>query len=197
MKTILVIDDKDDVRSVIVTTLKDSGFATVEAVDAANGIQLAATRRPDLILCDVNMPDMDGYQTLSAIRELSTSATTPFILMTGNADRNVFRRGMVSGADDFLIKPFTPDELVQAIVSRLVRQMEMEWDASQRAEQVRVDALRKISREIAAPIDGLLGAVTSIMVDYASLNPEAASLNARQINESTARLNLLAQNWAH
>ena len=196
MKNILVIDDKDDIRSVVVSTLTGAGFLTEQAADAVHALKLSLTYKPDLILCDVNMPDMDGYQTLSAIRELPHLAVVPFILMTGSADRDGFRRGMACGADDFLVKPFTPEELVQAVVSRLVRQMELEWEASQRAEKLRADAVHQFSEEISAPINGLLGAVTSIMVDYACMRPEAASDGARQINESAARLNQLAQRWA-
>jgi CheY-like chemotaxis protein len=196
MKRILVIDDKDDIRSVIVSTLTTAGFASEQAADADEALQLAITRRPDLILCDVNMPNMDGYQTLSAIREIPHLASVPIILMTGSADRDGFRRGMACGADDFLLKPFTPEELVQAVVSRLVRQMELEWEATQRAEKLRADAVHQFSEELSDPINGLLGAVTSIMVDYACMRPEAASDGARQINESAARLNQLAQRWA-
>jgi CheY-like chemotaxis protein len=196
MKKILVIDDKDDVRSVIVSSLTNAGFSTEQAADANQALHLAITHRPDLVLCDVNMPDMDGYQTLSAIRELPHLSFVPIILMTGSADRDGFRRGMACGADDFLNKPFTPEELVQAVVSRLVRQMELEWEAAQRAEKLRADAVHQYAEELSAPINNLLGAVTSIMVDYACMRPEAATDGARQINESATRLNQLAQRWA-
>jgi two-component system, sensor histidine kinase and response regulator len=196
VKKILVIDDADDIRSVIVSTLTTARFATAEAADATSALELAATWKPDLILCDINMPEMDGYQTLSAIRELPHLAVVPIILMTGSADRDGFRRGMACGADDFLIKPFTPEELVQAVVSRLVRQMDLEWEAIQRAEKLRADAVHQLTEEISDPINGLLGAVTSIMVDYACMRPEAATDGVRQINESAERLNQLAQRWA-
>lgn len=196
VKKILVIDDKDDIRSVIVSSLTTASFATEQAADAGNALKIAANWKPDLILLDVNMPEMDGYQTLSAIRELPHLAVVPIILMTGSADRECFRRGMVCGADDFLIKPFTPEELVQAVVSRLVRQMDMEWEAMQRAEKLRADAVHQFSEEISEPINGLLGAVTSIMVDYACMRPDAATDGVRQINESAAQLNQLAQRWA-
>jgi two-component system, sensor histidine kinase and response regulator len=196
VKKILVIDDKDDIRSVIVSTLTNAGFSTEQAGDATQALQLSSTYKPDLILCDINMPDMDGYQTLSAFREIPHLSLVPIILMTGSANRDGFRRGMACGADDFLVKPFTPEELIQAVVSRLVRQMELEWETTQRAEKLRADAVHQFSEELSDPINGLLGAVTSIMVDYACMRPEAATDGARQINESAARLNQLAQRWA-
>jgi CheY-like chemotaxis protein len=197
MKTILVIDDKDDVRSVVIATLTQSGFSTREARNGPQGLQLAMACKPDLILCDVNMPGMDGYHTLSAIREIPAISAVPFILMTGSVDKNGFRRGMVKGADDVLMKPFDADELIEAVMSRLVRQTQLEWEAYQRAEKLRDDAVHKLSQELAAPINGILGAVTSIMVEYAALKPEQASVSARQINESATRLNQLTQNWVH
>jgi CheY-like chemotaxis protein len=196
MKTILVIDDSDDVRSFITTTMNVSGFSTLEAADAAQGVQLAKTTQPDLILCDIRMPGMDGYAALSTIRELPGIAGIPFILMTGSADRDGYRRGMTGGADDFLWKPFSADELVQAVVSRLVRHGELELKNCERAEKLRHDAVDQLSKELSVPLNGLLGAITSIMVDYAAMNPEGAYTTARQINESAARINELAQNWA-
>ena len=79
---------------------------------------MIAEEKPDLVLCDVNMPAMSGYETLAAVRESSQTATIPFILMTGLVSREVFAAGMVCGADDYLVKPFTADELIEAVMSR-------------------------------------------------------------------------------
>jgi DNA-binding response OmpR family regulator len=196
MKTILVIDDNDDVRSIIVTTLKDSSFATLEAHSGAQGIELAKTGKPDLILCDVAMPDMDGFQTLASLRATPATSAVPVILMTGSTDRNGMRRGMACGADDFLVKPFRADELIEAVVSRLVRQTDLQWEAFQRAEKLRDEAMQQFSQELSVPINGILGAVTSMMVDYAAVNPAQATDTFRQINESATRLNQLTRPWA-
>jgi len=196
MKTILVIDDNEDVRLFITTTLNLSGFTTIEAADAVRGLQLAKTCNADLILCDICMPDIDGYDALSTIRKLPGVAGIPFILMTGSVDREGYRRGMTGGADDFLWKPFTAEELVQAVVARLSRHAEREWETCQRAEKMRHDAVHELSEQLSAPLNGLLGAITSIMVDYAATNPEGAYNTAKQINESAARINELAQTWA-
>lgn len=196
MKTVLVIDDNDEVRSFIATTLNLAAFSTLEAADAGTGLQLAQTGKPDLILCDICMPGMDGYAALTSIRELPEVSRVPFILMTGSSDRDGYRRGMTSGADDFLWKPFSADDLVQTVVSRLMRQAERDWEACQRADKLRHEAIHQMSQELSAPINGLLGAITSIMVEYASMNPEGAYTTSRQINESTARLNELARAWA-
>lgn len=196
VKSILVIDDSEDVRDFVVTTLRLSGYETLQAATADEGVALAQSLRPDLILCDINLPGMDGYGMLAAIRHAPEVAAIPFILMTGSAERNNFRLGMNRGADDFLQKPFSTEELLEAVVSRLVRQAQVDWETAQRAERLRHEAVHKMSAELSTPINGLLNAVTSIMVDYATQNPEGAYDTAQLINQSAARLNELAENWA-
>jgi len=137
MKNILVIDDNDDVRSIVAAVLRNFGFVVREANDGGAGIQMVLEQKPDLIITDVRMPGMDGHHLLSAIRELQATASIPVIMMTGSASHDDFRRGMVSGADDYLNKPFTPDELIEAVLSRLIRQTDMEMEAYHRANKLR------------------------------------------------------------
>jgi DNA-binding response OmpR family regulator len=128
MKTILVIDDKDEIRSVVIATLAHAGYAVRQARNGRDGILMVLAQRPDLILCDVRMPEMDGYRTLAAIRECRGTAAIPFILM-------------VCGADDYLMKPFTAHELVKAVKSRLARHTHVQTEAYQRIEKLREPAL--------------------------------------------------------
>jgi len=158
MKTVLIIDDREEIRSVVKTALTQFGFATHEASDGREGIELAQTHVPDLIICDANMNGMDGFTTLEAIREMPLFATTPFILMTGSVGKEGFRRAMNGGADDYLQKPFSTEELVEAVVSRLVRHAEMQAQAQRRAEQMRDQAVQKISEELAASFNGVMAA---------------------------------------
>ena len=137
MKNILVIDDNDDVRSVVSSVLSNFGFSVREASDGEAAIQMILAEKPDLIISDVRMPGMDGHHLLSAIRDLQATAAIPFILMTGSGSRDDFRRGMVSGADDYLYKPFTPDELIEAVLSRLVRQTDLQMEAYNHANRMR------------------------------------------------------------
>ena len=137
MKNILVIDDNDDVRSIVAAVLRNFGFVVREANDGGAGIQMVLEQKPDLIITDVRMPGMDGHHLLSAIRELQATAAIPVIMMTGSASHDDFRRGMLSGADDYLHKPFTPDELIETVLSRLIRQTDMEMEAYHRANKLR------------------------------------------------------------
>ena len=147
MKSVLVIDDQDDLRSVIVATLEYAGYAVRQANNGRDGILEVLAQRPDLILCDVRMPEMDGYRTLAAIRKFHGTAAIPFILMTGSVGRSEFRQAMVCGADDYLMKPFSALELIGAIESRLARQTHMQSAVCQRLEQLREKALPQFSPE--------------------------------------------------
>jgi diguanylate cyclase len=122
MKKILVIEDEEFVRENILELLDTEGFEVIGAENGRIGIDLAKAMTPDLILCDVMMPDLDGYGVLTKLRQESAMASTPFIFLTAKAAKTDFRQGMELGADDYLTKPFTRAELLGAITSRLKKQ---------------------------------------------------------------------------
>jgi two-component system, sensor histidine kinase and response regulator len=193
MQSVLIIDDSEEVRSVIAKALDYFGFYTRQAKDGMTGVQLALDWRPDLIICDVRMPAMDGYRTLAAVRELPAIAATPFIFLTAASDKSDMRRGMASGADDYLTKPFTTEELLEAVTTRLARQADLQCEIYKKAEKLRQDIVHLLSKEISAPLEGILGLSLSMMKEYAAFPPEKLLANAREINESVQRLNQLAK----
>src|SRR5262245_33334902 len=122
MKTILVIEDQPTMRQKTVTILKMEGFTVLEAPNGAEGIRLAQEELPDLVLCDIMMPDRDGYDVLQAVRTFRPAATTPFIFLTARGEKTDVRNGMNLGADDYLIKPVPRTTLLEAIEARFERQ---------------------------------------------------------------------------
>ncbi len=122
MIKILVIEDEESVRENILDLLEAENYDTISAADGKIGLQLAFSEAPDLVLCDLMMPEVDGYSVLTALREQIVTATIPFIFLTARSARSDFRQGMDLGADDYLTKPFTRAELLNAIVSRLSKQ---------------------------------------------------------------------------
>ncbi|HEY9703065.1 MAG TPA: response regulator, partial [Allocoleopsis sp.] len=122
MRKILVIEDELGIRENIVEMLDMEGFQPLEAENGKIGLELATIEKPDLILCDVMMPKMNGYDVLIQLRENSNTAAIPFIFLTAKSDKNDFRKGMQLGADDYLTKPCSTDELLQAINTRLKKQ---------------------------------------------------------------------------
>ncbi len=121
-KTILVIDDVAALRQEIVETLECLDYQTIAAENGEIGLQLAQAYMPDLILCDVMMPKVNGYEVYAALQNSPDTASIPFIFLSAKADRADVRRGMNLGADDYLTKPFTSEELSEAIVARLQKQ---------------------------------------------------------------------------
>lgn len=119
MKKILVVEDEASIRLNLALMLKGEGYEVDSAENGRDGIEHAKSFGPDLIVSDVMMPELDGFGMLKALRAEPRYADTPFIFLTALNDRGSMRRGMNLGADDFLNKPFTRDELVEAVNSRL------------------------------------------------------------------------------
>lgn len=122
MKTILVIEDQPIMRQKTVTILRMEGYEVLEAPNGTEGIRLALEELPDLVLCDIMMPERDGYQVLQAVRLDRAMATTPFIFFTAKGEKPDVRAGMNLGADDYLVKPTPRIELLEAIEARFERQ---------------------------------------------------------------------------
>jgi class 3 adenylate cyclase len=115
MTTVLIVEDDDAIRINITRLLKLEGFDIVSAANGREALERAQSARPDVIVSDVSMPEMDGFQLIEAVRADRTLAATPIMLLTALDDRASMRRGMASGADDYLAKPFTRAELLDAL----------------------------------------------------------------------------------
>jgi EAL domain-containing protein (putative c-di-GMP-specific phosphodiesterase class I)/CheY-like chemotaxis protein len=121
MLKILVIEDDELIRETLLQLLESHNYRVIAAENGRVGVQMALSEIPDLILCDVQMPELDGYDVLRTLRQNSLAATIPFIFLTAQSDKTDFRRGMELGADDYLTKPFTKGELLGAIASRVLK----------------------------------------------------------------------------
>ncbi|MFM2063235.1 MAG: hypothetical protein RLZZ507_2905 [Cyanobacteriota bacterium] len=119
MPKILVIEDEESVRENLLDLLMAEEFETVSAANGKIGLNLAISEVPDLILCDMMMPELDGYEVLKAVRQQPITSTIPFIFLTAKSAKSDIRQGMDMGADDYLTKPFTRSELLSAIMNKL------------------------------------------------------------------------------
>jgi diguanylate cyclase (GGDEF)-like protein len=122
MAKILVVEDEEAIRENILELLEAEDFEATGAENGLAGVQMARTIAPDLIICDVMMPDLDGFGVLKALRQDPVTATIPFIFLTAKAEKADLRQAMELGADDYLTKPCTPQEILKAIAARLERQ---------------------------------------------------------------------------
>ncbi|MDB5253566.1 MAG: transcriptional regulator [Flaviaesturariibacter sp.] len=119
MKKILLIEDNDDLRENTAEILALSGYEVLTAADGKQGVEMALAGRPDLVLCDIMMPGVDGYAVLHMLHSNEALKKLPFIFLSAKSERSDFRRGMELGADDYLTKPFSTTELLTAIETRL------------------------------------------------------------------------------
>ena len=124
MKKVLVIEDEPDMRRNLTTILRLEKFEVLSAENGRIGLELVARQRPDIILCDVMMPEMDGHAVLNQLRADKETATIPFIFLTAKGEKADLRSGMNMGADDYLTKPVDKAGLLAAISARLKRKDE-------------------------------------------------------------------------
>ncbi len=121
MKKVLVIEDEPEMRRNLATILRMESFHPVTAENGRVGVELARKEKPDMILCDVMMPDLDGYGVIAALRASAETVAIPFIFLTAKGEKPDVRAGMNLGADDYLTKPVGKADLLSAIRSRLER----------------------------------------------------------------------------
>ncbi len=126
MAKILVIEDERTTRANIVSFLESEGFKTLAAENGRLGIQLAQEHLPDLIICDILMPELDGYDVLTTLQQETQTASIPFIFLTVTATEAGFRQSLDLGADDYLSKPITSEQLRNAILAQLRKQTDLQ-----------------------------------------------------------------------
>lgn len=151
MKKVLVIEDQEDFLKGISDMLHFENFKVYTAVNGIQGLELAKEKCPDVILCDIMMPDMDGFEVLKRLNQKSSYLPIPFIFLTALSERENFRQGMELGADDYLTKPFTRKELLEAISSRIRKYSELETYIGQKITKIErqvEDKLQTLRKEV-------------------------------------------------
>jgi len=190
---ILVIEDEESVRENILEILEYEGFEAVGAEDGRVGLQRAQEQRPDLIVCDIAMPQMDGYSVLAEIRQIPETAATPFIFLTARADRPFMRHGMELGADDYLTKPFSSAELIAAISARLERQNATAQDLEKKLEDTKRQLVQMVSHELRTPLISIEMALDLISRQLSQLSPPQIQELLDYIGRGSNRLHHLVE----
>lgn len=200
MTNILVIEDEQDIRENIIETLQLGGYDVQGAFNGERGLSLAKRLKPDLILCDIMMDGVDGFGVLDALRRDDALASTPLIFITARADRRSQRRGMVSGADDYITKPFTTGELLDAVSSRLERQQMLAHSIEADLESAKRHLFDLISQEIQGPVESLALMTNAIMTQLNQLSltdiidlMDAIHYGSHRLRRVTKQITLMAQ----
>lgn len=195
MRTILVIEDDPDVLDNIQDLLIAEDYLVVPARDGREGLKQARLRQPDLILCDVMMPDVDGYEVLRALRQQPETMSIPFMFVTARAGRDDLRAGMDLGADDYLVKPFTARELLTAVRTRLERHDEQNQYYQERIEELRSNLSRTLPHELRTPLSCILGYSEFLLDVCDSVEPSELRGMLEEIHVSGQRLERLVENY--
>jgi two-component system, sensor histidine kinase and response regulator len=195
MKKVLVIEDEPQVRENIEEILNLLGFEATSAFDGMMGLQLVHQDMPDLIMCDIMMPGLDGYGVLTSLRQDEATANIPFIFLTAKVGRSDFRTGMEFGADDYLTKPFTPNELLKSIAVQLEKREVAKRQTQNQLNQLRHNISFALPHELRTPLNGILGFSELLIHDYDVLPPVEVLEIAQALRESALRLYRLTQNF--
>jgi diguanylate cyclase len=152
MLKILVIEDDAKIRKNIARLLSLEGYEVMVAENGAVGLEMALLEKPSIILCDILMPEMNGYEVLECLRKKAPDYFAPFIFVSAKGSKDDVRQGMILGADDYLTKPFTRLELLDAITSRLAKQKAFEQHYQEQIAKIETDSEDKKKYD---PITGL------------------------------------------
>lgn len=171
MKTILVIDDDETILDICAFSLQDAGYRVIKSQVGIEGVELARRHLPDIVLTDIAMPGTDGIDVLKQLREDGEVAAKQIVLMTGNAHTINVRTAMELGADDFLVKPFTAEELLRCVEARLQR-AQVHWRIGAKAvTDLRASLRSTLPHEFFTPLAGMLGLVEVLRGDLKQLSP--------------------------
>jgi two-component system sensor histidine kinase/response regulator len=191
-RTILLAEDDDLVRQIAQETLSGAGFHVVSVADGQAAIEALPLLRPDLILSDVRMPRCDGFEFLRHVRQRSEDRATPFIIISAKADTTDQRTGMSMGADDYVTKPFQPDDLLKTISARLERSAIIREAAQQQQRFLG----RVLPYELRTPLTGIIG-YADLMVGLGesgtTLAPAELADYGRNLRQSGYRLLRIAE----
>lgn len=161
MKTILVVEDECDVRENLEVLLESEGYNVLCARDGIEAYKIAFAKEPDLILSDIRMPRMDGFKLVEKLQRNQVTNLIPFIFLTAKSEIDDIRAGMNKGADDYILKPFTIDEVLSSIKTRLLKSEKH----SSNIKEFKNLVIKKLPHELRTPLVGILGMSEIILED--------------------------------
>jgi CheY-like chemotaxis protein len=188
MKKILIIEDEVSLRKGIAEILTFEGYEVKEADNGKDGVILALKYLPDLILCDIMMPEMDGREVVKQLNSNENTKFIPFIFMTALAEKSDFRLGMALGADDYISKPFLREDLLKAVEKRLEKSANIKKKNKDDLDDLRKRILTHVPHELLTPLNGIIGFSEFMAENAASMDAEEVIDLSNSIHESGERL---------
>ncbi len=171
-KTILVVEDDRAMIEGICDVLEMEGYAVLSAPNGVEALARLEERRVDLILADIAMPLMDGYDLYRRVRQRPEWVAIPFVFITAKGQKEDVRLGKQMGADDYLVKPFDPDDLIVVVAAKLRRAQEMQWADNQRLDTLKQNILNALSHEFRTPLTYIQGYTDLLLGSDPASEPE-------------------------
>lgn len=190
---VLVLEDHEPLLNAIRMVLERAGYTVLTATDGVKGLEVMERARPDLIVADIMMPNMDGYEFYQAVRARPDGLTIPFIFLTARTTREDILRGKSMGAEDYLTKPFDPEELLVVVRSRLRRAEEVQQAVASELDRLKQQIVTVLSHELRTPLTYITGYTELALEELYSLSPEALQQFLEGIRRGSERLNRLVQ----
>lgn len=192
---ILIIDDAEFILESTSTLLKFEGYDVYTAEDGVKGLEAAFSIYPDLILCDISMPKLDGYGVLENVRNTKETETTPFIFLTAFTEKANMRAAMERGADDFLVKPYSRDELVAAINAQWNKHKRIERQLNEKVEEVGRSVTSALPHEFRTVLNEVIGSAKYINSSAQNIDPDEIVELTQDIIFSANRLLKITENF--
>lgn len=195
--TILIIEDESSIRQNLAEWLGYEGFETLTAANGREGLSIVKAQHPDLIICDISMPEMNGYDVLTSLQQEPDTAAIPFLFLTAHADKSFIRVGMEMGADDYITKPFTRAEVLSAIQTRLSRHKIIAARVRQEVEDLKLRLSRMVSHELKTPLASVSFVQQVITRQFDELSKEEMGDLLQTLRVGTDRLQHLVQKMVY
>jgi two-component system, sensor histidine kinase and response regulator len=193
MPHILIIEDEPQVRANLREILNLNDFETLTAPNGQEGLLAAQDTLPDLILCDVSMPQLDGYGVLQALRQNPQTSPIPIIFLTAHTDRPEVRHGMELGAADYLTKPCSPKDLLRAINTQLTKRAQLETYANTKLDHLRTSLNLALPQELDTPLTQMINTADRLL--YQPTTPEGQAEQLKFIRDTGLRLHRTIHNY--
>lgn len=186
-KKIVIIDDNEELRNVTKYVLEMEGYEVLTAANGEEGIEIVKKHKPDLILCDLLMPGIDGFEVKRQLSQDVSTMVIPFIFLSAVSEQQIIRKGMSFGADDYLVKPVVLDELLITISTRLEKSIQFRQYFKDKTEGLKNSIVGVLSHELLTPLTSILG-FSAILKEEDSLSKFEIKKVAAAIEESGNQL---------
>lgn len=197
MKVIQVIEDEQDILDNISKLLEFAHYSVIANNTGLDGIESAKSKIPDLIICDIMLPDISGFKVFEALKNFPATSTIPFVFLTAKISDADIRFGMNLGADDYIKKPFENEELLTAINTRLQKRQLIDNAYDYKIESIRNNLSFSIPHEFYTPLNGIIGLSQLIKKHFDTFSEEDLLSMVDNIYDSAIRLNRLISNYVY